>query len=281
MKALGWIFIFTLFAFPALLGVFFMEADHSLLLRLWLYTIFLLPGLILSFNYGLTGALLSIAFTLPVLVWQTLQFLNQRSESSLILVSHLTTLILVLFSTGVAFEAFKRQRVTLEKHSFTDPLTNLYNQRFFYNYLEKEIDRSRRYRQPLSLVLMDLDDFKKYNDTYGHVQGDRALITVAEILRSTARATDVVARYGGEEFAVILPQTNLENAKAFCERMRERLAATPIPAERGATTRPLTASVGVALYDGKMTAREFVHEADKVLYYSKRSGKNLVTLKNR
>lgn len=280
IPVLGWLFIITLFAFPAVLVVFFIRGDQSLLLRLWLYTVFLLPGLALSFNFGITGALVSIIFALPVLVWQTIQFMKGRLESSLILVSHLTTLMLVLFLTGVASEAFKRQRDMLEKYSFTDPLTNLYNQRFFYNYLEREMDRSRRYNQPLSLVLLDLDDFKIYNDTYGHVQGDRALIKVADILRSTARATDVVARYGGEEFAVILPQTNLESAKAFCERLREKLAATPIPAERGATTPPLTASLGVALYDGKMTAREFVHEADKVMYFSKRSGKNLVTTEN-
>ena len=109
----------------------------------------------------------------------------------------------------------------------TDSLTGLYNRRSFQERLEQEVDRAIRYHRPLSLIMIDIDYFKMYNDTYGHLQGDSVLVEVARILKQLSRAPDIVARYGGEEFALILPETDKANAEALGRRLREYVEQHP------------------------------------------------------
>jgi len=158
--------------------------------------------------------------------------------------------------------------------AITDPLTGLANHRQFYTQLAREVRRAQRYERPLSLLMLDLDHFKQFNDTYGHLGGDRALREVSEVLRQNARAVDILARYGGEEFAIILPETDLQRAVFQAERVRNAVAAFPfLGAEAGAGS--LTVSIGVAALGREMgKEQELVHEADQALYRAKAKGRN-------
>ncbi|SFI15606.1 sensor domain-containing diguanylate cyclase [Planctomicrobium piriforme] len=160
----------------------------------------------------------------------------------------------------------------LRSLSITDALTHLYNRRFFQQKLEEEFDRVRRYGSPLSLLLLDVDHFKSFNDTFGHLAGDRVLCRVGELLMETVRANDIVARYGGEEFAALLPMTDLESACRLAERIRRAIEAGPWYGK------PITVSIGVASVTNDQTnALELIHLADEALYSSKQTGRNRVT----
>ena len=153
-----------------------------------------------------------------------------------------------------------------------DGLTGVKNRRAFDERLADELRRARRHGQPLSLVLLDVDHFKAYNDTYGHLAGDEVLKGVGRLLQANARGTDFVARFGGEEFAVLLIGTTADEARAAAERLRQALAQAAWPA------RPVTGSFGVAtLAGGTLAAEEFVAQADQALYNSKAAGRNCVT----
>lgn len=155
-----------------------------------------------------------------------------------------------------------------------DGLTGLYNYRHFWEMLDREIEVSRRYGNSLSLLFLDIDDFKTINDTLGHTQGDVVLKTLAAYLQSSARHADVVFRYGGEEFVVILPQTSLEQAGVLAQRFCRGIAQTPIlPAHR---TCKVTVSIGLAQLAGGMDGEALVKAADTALYRAKESGKNRV-----
>ncbi len=154
----------------------------------------------------------------------------------------------------------------------TDGLTGLYNHRAFQEMLLKEFQRAHRYHNALSLVLLDVDYFKQYNDSYGHPAGDRVLHTVAQIIAQNCRESDVVARYGGEEFALILPETGLQDAKTTAERIRAAIE------QYDWELRPITVSQGVAsLTPACASSASLVEEADAALYKSKAGGRNRVT----
>lgn len=160
----------------------------------------------------------------------------------------------------------------LEKLAATDPLTGVSNVRYLRQRLDELFLQSRRSRQPLSLVMMDVDHFKAYNDTFGHPEGDLVLQKLAPILQAQLRAGDVLGRYGGEEFMVILPQTDKETAISLAERLRRAVEQHPW------LLRPITASFGVAtLYEEVKEVNALIEEADQALYISKRLGRNRVT----
>jgi diguanylate cyclase (GGDEF)-like protein len=274
----GWLLLFALYVLPLTYIVVHLNSGDYLIQRIWLYTAFLLPGLMFCYYLGFRGAIAANVLKAPLFYLHGSRAFVERSEVSMVLASHLALLMITVFLIGLMAETMKRHEERLKMLSITDELSGLFNHRFFYQCLEKEVDRARRYKIPLSLVIIDLDDFKKYNDSWGHPQGDRALALAASVLKDTVRTTDIVARYGGEEFAIILPQTNLMDAKQICERIREALAQTPVPTLSG-VTEPLTASFGVVAREPSMTASELVAEADKILYFAKSSGKNLVTCK--
>ncbi len=166
---------------------------------------------------------------------------------------------------------------TVERQAVTDELTGLANVRAFASILDREIERSRRYGAPLALVMVDLDNFKHVNDTYGHQQGDEVLAHVAWVLRDVSRELDTVARYGGEELAVVLPQTDAEGAALLAERMRESIEALYIPQVGGSGTLSVTASFGVAsLPESALDRSELIAAADAALYAAKGGGKNRV-----
>ena len=164
---------------------------------------------------------------------------------------------------------------TVERQAVTDELTGLFNRRRFQEAMATEVERSKRFGQPVGLVLLDLDDFKAVNDTYGHQQGDLVLREVARVLRETSREIDEPARYGGEELAVVLPGTDLEGAYNLAERVRAGIEELALPLLDGDGALRVTASFGVATLPGSADdMRELVAAADEALYRAKRAGKN-------
>jgi diguanylate cyclase (GGDEF)-like protein len=164
---------------------------------------------------------------------------------------------------------------TVERQAVTDELTGLFNRRRFQEAMATEVERSKRFGQPVGLVLLDLDDFKAVNDTYGHQQGDLVLREVARVLRETSREIDEPARYGGEELAVVLPGTDLEGAYNLAERVRAGIEELALPLLDGDGVLRVTASFGVATLPGSADGmRDLVAAADEALYRAKRAGKN-------
>ena len=165
----------------------------------------------------------------------------------------------------------------VEQQAVTDELTGLANVRAFFAALDREVERGRRFDTPLGLIMLDLDDFKLVNDSYGHQQGDEVLALVAGVLRDAIRELDTVARYGGEELAVILPQTDAAGAELLAERMRTALESLQIPRLGGRGSLSVTASFGVAAMPESGPDRDgLIAAADAALYAAKRAGKNRV-----
>jgi diguanylate cyclase (GGDEF)-like protein len=174
----------------------------------------------------------------------------------------------------------KRYRDFLENLSLLDGLTGVGNRRRFDETLDREWRQAKRHRQPLSLVLLDVDHFKKFNDLYGHQWGDECLRRVAHTLRKTLhRPSDVVARFGGEEFAAILPETDQIGTRNVASRMREAVVALDIPHAASSTASHVTASLGLACvlpWEEEASPAELVRLADENLYEAKRAGRNQV-----
>ena len=211
-------------------------------------------------------------------------------------------MVQVLASQATAALTNARLYREVQEQAITDGLTGLYNHRYFYERLAQEFARAQRYGLPLSLLMLDIDDFKAFNDTYGHPAGDRVLAEVGGLLATQLRReVDVAARYGGEEFAVLLPNTSRDgaqvvgdriarevagldgpagappaprdDARAVGERLRIAIAATPVPDARDMA---VTVSVGAASHPAAADPAELVRMADKALYLAKRLGKNRV-----
>lgn len=164
----------------------------------------------------------------------------------------------------------KRINQVLTEQALTDPLTQVHNRRSLEHSLIGEWERAFRYSQPLSVLMLDVDEFKSYNDTFGHQAGDGVLRQVAEILRREARQPDIVARYGGEEFVIILPETDSEGALKIADRVRYKIETARWP------HRAVTISVGVASYGNQADADALLMQADQALYRAKQAGRNCV-----
>lgn len=176
------------------------------------------------------------------------------------------------------FEIIRKEKALLEKMAVTDDLTGLYNHRFFVKRLHEEFKRARRYGNPISCLMIDIDDFKKVNDTYGHQSGDIVLQEIGKVIKNSVRETDVVARYGGEEFAIILPHTDLEHALILADRVRK--AVKNYRSSIKDMKYQITVSIGVSTAhpainkDEKMD--DLVRRADHCLYEAKSQGKDTV-----
>ncbi len=161
-----------------------------------------------------------------------------------------------------------------------DGLTKLYISRHFYTLLENEIRRCSRYKHKMSLLMLDIDNFKHINDTYGHLIGDQILRELSNEISQTVRKIDIPARYGGEEFIVILPETTKEDAVIIAERLRINISKIKVKAKEDTYISPTT-SIGVCQYpmDGE-EAKTLINSADTALYHSKHNGKNIVSIFN-
>lgn len=162
-------------------------------------------------------------------------------------------------------------------YAITDRRTGLHNHGYFEHMLEAEIKRSLRHKHPVSLLMMDIDDFKQYNDRLGHLAGDEILSELGKLIKKNIREVDLGARYGGEEFAIILPYTDKGGAKIVAERIRQIISSHSFRPELRLPSKKLTVSIGIASFPSDSnSARELVQKADKALYAAKEQGKNRV-----
>jgi len=161
--------------------------------------------------------------------------------------------------------------------SITDPLTGLLNRRYLEERLTEELNRSQRYNYPMSCLMIDIDDFKSYNDHNGHQAGDVALKITAHALKAALRSADVACRYGGEEFCILLPQTSLSEAGVIAERMRQRVTETDYPYGRSQPLGTVSVSIGIATFAKNVdTPETVIAAADRALYSAKHQGKNRI-----
>ncbi len=165
----------------------------------------------------------------------------------------------------------------LKEMAVRDGLTGLYNHRHFRENLETEVLRCRRHERSFSLIFMDVDHFKRFNDTHGHLQGDRVLRILAKIIRDRSRGTTLAARYGGEEFVLLVPETTREGARAYAESLRQAVEEYPFEGRETQPSAKVTLSLGVATFpeDGDDSIA-LIASADKALYQAKNGGRNLV-----
>jgi diguanylate cyclase (GGDEF)-like protein len=172
-------------------------------------------------------------------------------------------------------EALGSARDELQNQAVTDPLTGLYNRRYLGEFMRRELARGGRRGAPFAVIMLDLDHFKRVNDTYGHDAGDRVLTAAAELLKTQIRASDIACRYGGEEFALVLPDAGLAAAQTRAENIRAALKELR-PEHRGNVLR-VTASLGVAVFpEHGETMDELVAASDEALYAAKKAGRDRI-----
>ena len=184
-----------------------------------------------------------------------------------------------LLSTLASQAAITIYNARLYHLAITDGMTQLRIHRYFQQRLDEEIIRANEFKHPLSLIMSDIDHFKTFNDTYGHQEGDIVLIETAKIYRLNVREVDIAARYGGEEFAIILPETDINEAQAIAESLRQKVEAHEYPSKQGKLK--VTVSLGVSTYPQHAQDKQLLIEAaDKALYRAKEGGRNRVEIAN-
>lgn len=276
---------FPLLATVAILALYMRAAPETrwVLVHGWVASLGLVAG------FGAFWPLLSLSA-----LWLATYFWVAWYSPGFYLRQELVVVFAVAFTSvmcSVASERFRRQREEakrlarqlqeanqqLAEMALRDPLTGAHNRRYLEEFLEQEVARAHRTGRPVVVAMADLDDFKLYNDTQGHLAGDEVLRRTAEAMRSCVRRSDLVARYGGEEFTVVLVDTQPEDARRVLERIRSSVAALPLPGTEVLPWRAITVSVGAACYphDGA-TAHELLRRADDALYRAKARGKNRV-----
>jgi diguanylate cyclase (GGDEF)-like protein len=207
---------------------------------------------------------------------------DRRSESFglALAAAGLAMLALLVLAAITALRANARAdeaTAELRRMATTDALTGLWNRRHLLERLESETARSLRNGRPLCLASIDVDHFKRVNDLHGHPAGDEALRVLARLCREALRGSDVVGRMGGEEFAILMPETDRDQARLVCERLREKVARTPVPLPSGAAL-TVTLSTGIALMAGEEASDKLISRADSALYGAKAEGRNRVKL---
>ncbi len=172
-------------------------------------------------------------------------------------------------------EALKESELRYRELSIIDDLTQLYNSRYFHAQLEKEIERSNRYEQPLTLLMLDLDNFKTFNDAYGHVEGDHVLSRLGQVIKRCLRDSDSAYRYGGEEFTIMLPMTISEEGIVTAKRVQMELRKEPFSPALDKEVY-ITVSIGVAQYKPKEEIKAFVQRVDQLMYQAKENGRDRI-----
>lgn len=231
-------------------------------------------------TYQQRAAVFDFSLKLPIhyeteSMYQNSTFIPLRSSKDS--VERVAVVIYDVTNTAVNSEQLELAKEQLLGLSRTDKLTGLFNRGHWQECLEQEYCRNLRSKEPATLVMLDIDHFKKINDSYGHTAGDQAICQLSALLLSLSRTVDVCGRYGGEEFSVILPNTDVEGAKVFCERLRDTVEQHVLSTEAGDIS--FTISLGVAvLSDAMASAHDWLVCADKALYLSKQGGRNMTSI---
>lgn len=242
-----------------------------------IWSLLLIPHIIITVSYPRWKIIIAVAFTFSVLKYSTVTFQQDELSTYDFYLLHLSTLINWSVFLTVAYFTMKYHHALEEVKRLTiiDSLTGLHNRRYFKLMMEKVISISQKTGNPLVLILLDIDHFKKVNDNYGHHCGDEAIKYVSEIIKNTVNPSDTYVRYGGEEFAIILPNTNLIDGQLVAEYIREAVENSQFIYQN--TRIHLTVSLGVAMFNGEKEA-EFTKNADKALYQAKEDGRNQVAI---
>ena len=166
-----------------------------------------------------------------------------------------------------------------EQEAITDGLTNVFNYRFFQTQIERELVRSDRHGKSFSVAMIDIDNFKQYNDTHGHLIGDEALRIIAQTIIKNIRKSDILARYGGDEFVMILPELDKNQSKALAEKLCAVIRETKVPKKKTAIKVKLTVSLGISTFpDDGNTEDTLLKKADEALYRAKDLGRDIVCI---
>lgn len=179
-------------------------------------------------------------------------------------------------TSGVAIRN-AQMHAEVQRQAITDPLTGLYNRRGFFELGQRELERARRFKHPLAVILFDLDHFKHVNDTYGHAVGDRVIYSVAERARKCVRHIDLLGRYGGEEFVAFLPETDISMLYQVGERLRQCIADAPVQTDQGSI--PVTISLGVTVAGEDANVANLISRADGAMYAAKQRGGNCLVVR--
>lgn len=208
------------------------------------------------------------------ILWRMISVSHEISRNLLYIMSER-----VRYSNLVIADSLEMQR-KYQRYAMTDALTGLHNRGWLDDAFDREVKRSERDQLPLSLIMIDVDNFKEYNDVYGHLAGDHVLATIAKSIRSPLRPNDLVARFGGEEFAVMLPETNVINAKFIAERLRENVGNTELGMIDGKQLPKVTISLGISTRSPDDTLDMLIAAADVAMYHAKQKGRNRVEVSN-
>ncbi|MGE5265257.1 MAG: diguanylate cyclase [Acidobacteriota bacterium] len=237
-----------------------------------------------AINHAAVGMAISLARGIPlrksgVLARESLQMdavlMIMGASVSVLWTIHPFMILLALSPLLLAYQVLKIPQ--LRKEAFTDEKTGLWNSRHFAKLLIAETERAKRFNRPLAFIMADLDLLRNINNTYGHLAGDAVLSSIGQIIRNSLRDYDIAGRFGGEEFAIALPETNLVQARAIAERIREAIQATRFEASTSATPIRATMSLGVACFtQDASTPTTLIHEADIAVYQAKLKGRNRV-----
>ena len=203
-------------------------------------------------------------------LWRLVSVSHEISRNLLYIMSER-----VRYSNLVIADSLEMQR-KYQRYATIDALTGLHNRGWLDDAFEREIRRTERDGLPLSMIMIDVDNFKQYNDRYGHLAGDQVLITVGENIRKPLRPNDLVARFGGEEFCVLLPETRLEHAVEIAERLRQRIAQADPGIIDGRQLPKVTISLGVTEYKPGYSLDTMIASADVAMYHAKQQGRNCV-----
>jgi diguanylate cyclase (GGDEF)-like protein len=240
--------------------------------ELRVYPLYMLPIAAVAWRVGLRyGFILSVG---AVVAWSESNHLAGMSFSNGIWVVNATAHMAAFSTVVVLISYLQRSRVTEHHLARTDALTELLNARAFYETATFEIERQKRYRHPLTIAFIDLDNFKEVNDRFGHKAGDSALLAVAQSLRNATRVTDTLSRVGGDEFALLLPETDIDGARQILQRVLSAIAKV-----MGENGWPVTGSIGaVTCNETPQNIDALVGMADNLMYRVKHSGKNAVCI---
>ncbi|MEC1759869.1 GGDEF domain-containing protein [Schinkia azotoformans] len=274
-KGLLWSIIIIFTILPIIIDFNLKEELQRLSTFIW--SLYLIPNILIMIIYPKWKVIIGTAIFYSAMKYIAF-FIEKESISQLEMIALILESFVngaILFTVSYFRLGYNKLLEHTQKLIIIDPLTGLYNRRYFDLYMEKTIPLSLRINSPLSLIMIDIDHFKRINDNYGHPCGDEALKHISEIIKANVRNSDAYVRLGGEEFAIILPNTHLDEGQILAERIRKAVEQSNFAHHNEQI--PISISLGVSLYKGE-EIEGFLEKVDKALYRAKENGRNQVVV---
>ncbi|ERN51829.1 GGDEF domain-containing protein [Alkalihalophilus marmarensis] len=270
-----WQIIAALSIAPILLNAYLDELTGQTYIFIW--SLFLIPIILMLVLYPKWKLIIATTLFFTIVKYTIETITGAINTQTDFVVSMMATLINWSIIFVVAYFRMENNKLIeqVKKLALIDPLTNLYNRRYFDLLLEKAIPHSERVNKPLLLMILDVDHFKRVNDTYGHICGDEALKHLSQVIKENVRSSDAYVRFGGEEFAVIMQDTDIDEGKIVAERLCSEVAKSTF--KYAGTHIPLTISIGLTMYVGG-DKEDLINHADKALYQAKQNGRNQLSV---